>query len=94
MTMLGPVPSCRRGPSTGPPPSPRRGTSCGTPLRTDRATHKGLTSVRIGSVGYILGLSGGFPFAIFAVPMVGQLIWVLLVMPETKVCRSRRSAIV
>lgn len=28
--------------------------------------------------------SGGFPFAIFAVLMVGQLIWVLLVMPETK----------
>jgi len=28
--------------------------------------------------------SGGFPFAIFAVFMVGQLVWVLKVMPETK----------
>lgn len=28
--------------------------------------------------------SGGFPFAVFAVFMAGQLLWVLFVMPETK----------
>ena len=35
-------------------------------------------------------LGGGMAFSLFFVCMIGQLFWVLKVMPETRGCRSRR----
>jgi len=60
--------------------SPPRGIG----LRRGSFTHWTMNAVIAQLFPIIAARSGGFPFAVFAVLMAGQLLWVLYVMPETK----------
>ena len=43
-------------------------------------------------VSLIAANSGGHAFAFYFVMMLGQLLWVLVIMPETRASRSKRSS--